>query len=90
MLGINEIGTGTADTFAEQYGKVINTIREKQPDAIIFIQSIMHVTKKKDKEETYIKNKEIDKRNKKLKELTNGYDIIWLDENEVFDKKDTQ
>ena len=50
MLGINEIGTGTADTFAEQYGKVINTIREKQPDAIIFIQSIMHVTKKKDKE----------------------------------------
>lgn len=47
MLGINEIGTGTADTFAEQYGKVINTIREKQPDAIIFIQSIMHVTKKK-------------------------------------------
>ena len=49
----------------------------------------MHVTKKKDKEETYIKNKEIDKRNKKLKELTNGYDIIWLDENEVFDKKDT-
>ena len=89
MLGINEIGTGTADTFAEQYGKVINTIREKQPDAIIFIQSIMHVTKKKDKEETYIKNKEIDKRNKKLKKLTNGYDIIWLDENEVFDKKDT-
>lgn len=45
------------------------------------------MTKKKDKEETYIKNKEIDKRNKKLKELTNGYDIIWLDENEVFDKK---
>ena len=89
MLGINEIGTGTADTFAEQYGKVINTIREKQPDAIIFIQSIMHVTKKKDKEETYIKNKEIDKRNKKLKELTNGYDIIWLDENEVFDPKYT-
>ena len=57
MLGINEIGTGTADTFAEQYGKVINTIREKQPDAIIFIQSIMHVTKKKDKEETYIKKR---------------------------------
>lgn len=49
MLGINEIGTGTADTFAEQYGKVINTIREKQPDAIIFIQSIMHVTKRKTK-----------------------------------------
>lgn len=87
MLGINELATGTADTFAEQFGKVVSEIREKQPDAIIFIESIMHVTEKKNNEDEYIKNKEIDKRNKKLKKLTNGYDIIWLDENEVFDKK---
>lgn len=89
MLGINELGRGTPDTFYEQYKLVVDEIRSLQPDAVIFIQSIMHVTDKKDSEGTYINNPEINARNEKIKTLANQKDIFWLDENEVFDLEGT-
>lgn len=89
MLGINELGRGTPDTFYEQYKLVVDEIRSLQPDAVLFIQSIMHVTDKKDSEGTYINNPEINARNEKIKTLANQKDIFWLDENEVFDLEGT-
>ena len=89
MLGINELGRGTPDTFSEQYKLVVDEIRALQPEAVIFIQSIMHVTDKKDSEGTYINNPEINARNEKIKTLANREDTFWLDENEVFDLEDT-
>lgn len=89
MLGINELGRGTPDTFSEQYKLVVDEIRSLQPDAVIFIQSIMHVTDKKDSEGTYINNPEINARNEKIKTLANQEDTFWLDENEVFDLEET-
>lgn len=89
MLGINELGRGTPDTFSEQYKLVVDEIRSLQPEAVIFIQSIMHVTDKKDGEGTYINNPEINARNEKIKSLANREDTFWLDENEVFDLEGT-
>ncbi len=85
MIGVNELGTGNADTFCEQYAKVIHDIRELQPSALIFIQSIMHVTTEKSKQDKNINNKNIDDRNEKIKELANNHDIFYLDINEVLD-----
>lgn len=39
-LGINELG-GNLDTFAAQYQKLIDLVREKQPDAYIILQAVM-------------------------------------------------
>lgn len=89
MLGINELGRGTADTFCAQYAKVVDEIRSLQPDAVIFIQSIMHVSAKKDAQGTYINNAEINARNEKIMTLADGIQTFWLDENEVFDLEDT-
>ena len=36
MLGINELGTGTAESWAAQYKVLLDEVRELQPDAIIF------------------------------------------------------
>lgn len=85
MLGINELGRGTAESFCAQYQRVVDEIRALQPDAILFVQSIMHVTEKKDREGTYINNAEINARNEKLKTLADNIHIFWIDENEVFD-----
>lgn len=85
MLGINELGRGTEDTFQEQYLRVVEEIRELQPNALIFLESIMHVTQGKDDEKTYINNDEINARNEKIQVLANGQDIFYIDENEVFD-----
>lgn len=89
MLGINELGRGTPDTFAEEFGRVIERIKELQPDAVIVIEAIMHVTQAKDEEETYINNAEIDARNEKLKELADAQGVYWLDVNPVTDDGET-
>lgn len=85
MLGINELGRGTPDTFAGEFRRVVKRIQELQPDAVIVMEAIMHVTETKDAEETYINNAEINARNEKLKELADSEGVYWLDVNPVTD-----
>ena len=85
MLGVNELGTGTAETYYQQFKKVVERIRELQPDALIFVESIIHVSALKDAEGTVINNKEINARNKWLKKLADNKTIFYLDYNEVLD-----
>ncbi len=85
MLGINELGTGTPDSFYEQYKRVVDEIRYRQPEAVIFIQSIMHVSQEKDEENTYINNAEIDIRNEKIKQIADNVNIFYLNVNEAVD-----
>ena len=89
MLGINELGRGTAESFAAQYRKVISRIRELQPQAIIYLQSIMHVTQGRDDKGTYINNAEIDRRNEAIRPIADNVNIFWLNENEVTDEAGT-
>lgn len=85
MLGINELGEGSPQSFAQQYQLVLNTIAKKQPHAIIFLQEIIHVTPQQDGKKSYINNGEINRRNEELKTITNGMNIIYLPINEAFD-----
>lgn len=89
MLGINELGTGNPDSFAGQYLQVLDSIRRLQPESLIFLQEIIHVTSQKDTERTYINNKEIDFRNDALRKICDGKQIIYLDINEAFDLEGT-
>ncbi len=85
MLGLNEIGTGTPETFCAAYQEVIDKIRELQPEAIIYIQGIMHVTEKKSSSDKYFNNENIDVRNAALSELADNKTIFYLDMNEAVD-----
>lgn len=88
MLGINELGTGTAESFGNTYLDVIQTIQELQPDAIIYIQAILHVSADKDAERTYINNAAILERNAVLETFADNTRIFWLDANEVLCDED--
>ena len=59
MLGINELGTGTTETFMEEYRAVVERIRQLQPEAVIFVEGIMKVTGNKDSEDPIFNNKNI-------------------------------
>lgn len=85
MVGINEIGTATTEYFVNHYMGVISQIRELQPDAIIVVQAIMHVTGSRDEVDEYFNNTNIDARNEGLKTLANGKDIFYIDVNPVYD-----
>lgn len=47
QIGINEMGRGTLDGFMTAYEDSVEKFRELQPDAVIFVQGIMKVAKKK-------------------------------------------
>ena len=85
MLGLNELGTGTTETFVAKYAEVIARIRELQPDATIYIQSIMHVTENKSSKDKIFNNERINERNEALSQLANNVDIFYLDMNEAVD-----
>ena len=46
MLGVNEVGYSTYSVIPERYGQIIDRIRKCQPDADIYIQTVMPITKK--------------------------------------------
>ena len=83
MLGINELGRGTTETFAAKYSQVIGRIRELQPDAIIFIEGIMGVSKKKSDSDPIFNNKNIQERNAAIESLADNNSIFYIDVNQV-------
>ena len=88
MLGLNEMGTGNVDTFTQAYAEVINRIRELQPDAIIYIQGIMHVTADKSDVDKHFNNPNINERNEAIAQLADNENIFYIDMNESVDDED--
>ncbi len=83
MLGINELGRGTTKSFAEEYKKVLDQIQKLQPGAIIFIESIMDVSKKKSDQDPIFNNKNIKDRNDEISLLADNQSIFYIDVNEA-------
>lgn len=84
MLGINELGTGTAESWAAQYAVLLGEVRALQPDAIVFLQAIFHTTQEKS-DATFFKNETIDARNAELQKLADDESVFYIDCNPVFD-----
>lgn len=84
MVGINEIGY-ERNAWLETYRGVIARIRELQPSATIYIQSIMHVSSGKEAANPVFNNAEVNARNEGLKTLANGTDIFYMDINYLID-----
>ncbi len=83
MIGINEMGTGTQESFFEAYARAVYKIRQLQPDAIIFLQGIMRVAGDKNASDPIFNNTNINIRNVMIETLANGQDIFYLDVNEA-------
>lgn len=83
MVGINEMGYGTVEKFAQAYGEVVAHLQELQPDAIIYIQAILKVTTVRSDKGDYINNEGIEARNEALSQLADGERIFYLDVNEA-------
>lgn len=81
MIGINEMGTGTVETFTAAYKDAVDHMLELQPDAIIYIQGIMKVTTERSQKGDYINNEAIEARNEALAQLADNERIFYLDAN---------
>lgn len=83
MFGINEMGRGTPQNFGAEYLKVLTRIRELQPDAILFVEGIMHVTAAKSESDPIYNNNNISMRNALLATVDNHHDVFYIDMNEA-------
>lgn len=86
MLGINEIGYQNPEVFAEQYKKIIEAIREKNPESIVYVQSILPIEPKV--EETTINKAKINACNEALERLAENTGCYYLNINGYLAEED--
>lgn len=82
-IGINEVGTANTVQFYNQYMELISYIRERQPDALIYIQGIMHVSASYSQTNAALNNTNVVEKNTAIASLANGRDIFYLDMNDA-------
>ncbi len=79
MFGLNEVGTGVS-SFLQGYQKLVDFVRQYQPDANIYIISITPVTQKVDEDPNEVQSMErIDNFNASLKEFCKDNECWYLD-----------
>ena len=86
MLGINEVGYKISST-VEKYSELIEFIKDKQPNAVIFIQANLHVSKSRSDSDKVVNNIAINGLNAELAKLADGKSKFYLDANILFDDK---
>lgn len=77
MLGVNELGWVYSSIFQEYYGRIVDAIREINPDAVIYIQSILPVTAAKAASSFYT-NTRIQEYNGLLQELCQEKEVYYV------------
>lgn len=79
MFGLNEASWPYSDVFIDEYGDIIDEARAVNPNAVIYIQSILPVTKScSDSSESFNKTN-IDKLNGMLKQLAADKQVYYID-----------
>lgn len=78
MLGINEIGWVYSDMFINKYAKIVDEIKNINPNCTIYIQSIIPVTEQVSNEHQYIRNSKIEEYNFLLKKMADEMNICYL------------
>ncbi|WP_066457986.1 GDSL-type esterase/lipase family protein [Anaerotruncus rubiinfantis] len=81
MLGGNEVRDEDQQTFISRYGKLIDDVREIQPNALVYVQSILPVTLNN---QYNMNNDKIDTFNAALLELCKEKGVYYLNVAEKF------
>lgn len=83
MLGVNELGWPNVQTFIDDYAKLIDAIRESQPNATIYVQSILPVSQKKSDTDSIYNNPRINQFNEQIEKMAKEKGVVYLAVNEA-------
>lgn len=84
MLGINELGYDM-NAIVRQYGKVVEYIRQLQPDATLYLGANLHVSAGRSQSDSIYNNPRLNQLNQQIAALADGQQVIYLDVNPLFD-----
>lgn len=82
MLGINELGWVYSDIFIEKYSMLIDKIKEVNPDAVIYVQSILPVTEEKSNSDEIYNMEKINGYNTLIKAMAEEKGLKFLNVSE--------
>lgn len=84
MLGINELGWAYSNIFIDKYAQIIDAVKSANPNAVVYVQSILPVSDEVSRTHDYISNKKINEYNELLKNMAAEKGAVYLDVAEVF------
>ena len=84
MFGINELGYNSTESFIKQYIKVVNRVRSINKDAVIYVHSILPVSKQKSLSSNIYTNRKIKKVNRYLLKMCQEYKLFYIDAYDEF------
>jgi lysophospholipase L1-like esterase len=79
MLGVNELGWYNDQRFYDIYTKEVERIKELQPQAYIYVQSILPVTQEESDSHPYFTNENILRYNELIAQVAEEQQVFYLD-----------
>lgn len=83
MLGVNETGWAYNSIFIEKYAKLVDEIQIINPNATIYLQSILPVSNEVSSTHDYIKNEKINEYNDFIKQIAKEKNVHYLNVSEA-------
>ncbi len=86
MIGTNDCGYGNTESFQSNYSDMLDMLKEKQPDAIIFMVANLRVSQKAEREDKtgVYNNIDINDKNFAISQLADGVTTFYFDCNVPF------
>lgn len=78
MLGINELGWAYSDIFIEKYGNLVDKIKEINPNAEIYLQSLLPVSQEKSNSDAVYNMDKINEYNSLIQKMAEEKKVYYL------------
>ena len=79
MFGMNELGWSSEEVFIQRYSELIDQIWRLQPEAVVYVQSILPVTAAKSADDSPFTNERVDRFNQLLRQMCAEKHALFLD-----------
>lgn len=79
MFGVNELGWPYDDLFREQYSKMIQDIKQLQPDALIYVENIIPISAERSATDAIYNNANVTRFNGMIETICKEQNVIYLD-----------
>ncbi|QAT48356.1 hypothetical protein EQM14_00375 [Caproiciproducens sp. NJN-50] len=79
MLGVNELGWSSMQTFVSDYKKMVADLKKDHPKARIYLQAIFPVSARKSAESSIYNNNKIVSYNQAIQKIAKQENVVFLD-----------
>lgn len=86
MIGTNDLGYGNTEMFKNEYSDMVNMIRQKQPNAVLYLVGNLHISNSAEINGNHavMTNRNLNAKNAAIADCADGKKIFYIDFNEIF------